>query len=97
MRREVSLLGRHYHRSCRTQDHQVTERRVAQNYLVNTDDPFKTYVNKNRPKQHKVDVRDFFYDDHQQYHKTQTIYDRNSELPSQPKMGVLAKLVLLNT
>ena len=79
MRREVSLLGRHYHRSCRTQDHQVT------------------YVNKNGPKQHKVDVRDFFYDDHQQYHKTQTIYERNSELPSQPKMGVLAKLVLLNT
>ena len=92
MRREVSLLGRHYHRSCRTQDHQVTERRVAQNYLVNTDDAFKTYVNKNRPKQHKVDVRDFFYDDHQQY-----IYERNSELPSQPKMGVLAKLVLHNT
>ena len=97
MRREVSLLGRHYLRSYRTQDHQVTERRVAQNYLVNTDDAFKTNVNKNRSKQHKVDVRDFFYDDHQQYHKTQTIYDRNSELPSQPKMGVLAKLVLLNT
>ena len=97
MRREVSLLGRQYHRRCRTQDYQLTERRVAQNYLVNTDDDFNNYVNKNRPREQRIDIRDFF-DDHQHkhYHETQACFDRNTELPSQPKMGVLAKLVNFN-